>query len=244
MIAQEIKELIVEQEEKERLERGAEEELNRQCGDGTVQKVEVLQYGDEPVIEPGQAMVRVILTPTGEDPDETLHAFEKAHSGAIEDLRKKIAQKMPFIRRVQFTLPAQPGERKHPVISMSIGPLDRMAPGRNLTAGMSHYRLCTPEAVQDLGVIDAHVRRRIRAIIVRQKKRQRFLFRHLRAKGVSVKAAAGCAYCGKGAWVKSNRPAMTRAYPPSWFDGRMRSLKAVWQGLHLPPVSAQLLLGF
>jgi len=115
---------------------------------------------------------------------------------------------------------------------------------RYLTGWMSHYRLCTPDAVQDLGVIDAHVRRRIRAIIVRQKKRQRFLFRHLRAKGVSVKAAAGCAYCGKGAWVKSNRPAMTRAYPPSWFDGRMKSLKALWQGLHTPPVSAQLVLGF
>jgi group II intron reverse transcriptase/maturase len=115
---------------------------------------------------------------------------------------------------------------------------------RYLTGWMSHYRLCTPEAAQGLGEIDAHVRRRIRAIIVRQKKRQRFLFRHLRAKGVSVKAAAGCAYCGKGAWVKSNRPAMTRAYPPSWFNGRMKSLKALWQGLHTPPVSAQLVLGF
>ena len=30
---------------------------------------------------------------------------------------------------------------------------------RYLTGWMSHYRLCTPEAVQDLGVIDAHVRR-------------------------------------------------------------------------------------
>ena len=68
---------------------------------------------------------------------------------------------------------------------------------RYLTGWMSHYRLCMPEAVQDLDVIDAHVRRRVRAIIVRQKTRQRFLFRHLRAKGVSVKAAAGCAYCGK-----------------------------------------------
>jgi hypothetical protein len=139
----------VEQEEKERFERGAEEELNRQCGDGTVQKVEVLQYGDEPVIEPGQAMVRVILTPTGEDPDTTLHAFEKAHSGAVEDLRKKIAQMIPVIGRVQFTLPAQPGERKHPVISMSIGPLDRTAPGRNLTPVMA--RLDT----RDLEVLDA-----------------------------------------------------------------------------------------
>jgi hypothetical protein len=45
----------VDQEAKERLEREAADELSRQCGDGTVQKVELLQYGDEPVIEPGQA---------------------------------------------------------------------------------------------------------------------------------------------------------------------------------------------
>lgn len=115
---------------------------------------------------------------------------------------------------------------------------------RYLTGWMSHYRLCTPEAVRGLGVIDAHIRRRIRAIIVRQKKRQRFLFRHLKAKGVSPRAAAGCAFCRKGAWVKSNRPAMTRAYPLSWFDGRMASLKALWHRLNPPQASAQLSLAF
>ena len=99
----------MEQDEKERLERGAEAELNRRCGDGTVQKVEVLQYGDDPVIEPGQAMVRVILTPTGEDLDTTLHAFEKAHSGAIENLRKTIARTMPFIGRVPTAPKASAG---------------------------------------------------------------------------------------------------------------------------------------
>jgi hypothetical protein len=149
LIAWEIKELIVEQDEKERLERGAEAELNRRCGDGAVQKVEVLQYGDEPAIEPGQAMVRVILTPTGEDPDETLHAFEKTHNGAIEELRKTIARTMPFIGRVELTLPAQPGERKHPVISMSVGPPDRTAPGRNLTPVMARLD------PRDVEVLDA-----------------------------------------------------------------------------------------
>ena len=58
------------------------------------------------------------------------------------------------------------------------------------------------------------------------------------------RAAASCAYCGKGAWVKSNRPAMQKAYPPSWFDGRMASLKAMWNGLNPPQVSAQLVLEF
>jgi hypothetical protein len=150
LIAPAIKELIVDQEEKERLERRAEEELNRQFGDGTVQKVEVLQYGDEPVIEPGQVIVRVILTPTDEDPDETLHAFEKAHRAAIEDLRKKVARKMPFIGRVQLTLPAQPGKRGHPVISMSIGPPDRPAAGRNLTPVMARL---DPRDVEVLDVL-------------------------------------------------------------------------------------------
>ena len=139
----------MEQEEKERLEREAEAELNRRCGDGTVQKVEVLQYGDDPVIEPGQAMVRVILTPTGEDPDTTLHAFEKAHRGALENLRNAIAQTMPFTGRVQLTLPVQPGERKHPVISMSAGPPDRTAPGRSLTPVMARL------GPRDLEVLDA-----------------------------------------------------------------------------------------
>jgi hypothetical protein len=139
----------VDQEEKERLERGAEEELNGQFGDGTVQKVEVLHYGDEPVIEPGQVMIRVVLTPTDEDPDEALHAFETAHGAAIEDLRKKIAQKLPVVRRVQFTLPARPGERKHPVISMSVGPPDGTAAGRNLTPVMARLD------PRDVEVLDA-----------------------------------------------------------------------------------------
>jgi RNA-directed DNA polymerase len=113
---------------------------------------------------------------------------------------------------------------------------------RYLNGWMTHFRLCTSEAVEGLRVIDAHVRRRIRAIIVRHRKRDRFLFRHLVSKGVHRKTAASCAFCGKGAWVKSNRPAMTRAYPPSWFTGRMISLKDRWHGLNQPQASAQLSL--
>ena len=125
----------MEQEERERLERGAKEELNRRCGDETVQKVEVLQYGDEPVIEPGQVILRVILNPAGEDPHETIEAFEKAHQDTITELRARIAQNMPFIGRLQFTVPLQEGTR--PVITMPTGPPDRTATGRNLTPVMA-----------------------------------------------------------------------------------------------------------
>jgi len=113
---------------------------------------------------------------------------------------------------------------------------------RYLTGWMAHYRLCSPDAVKGLGVLDAHIRRRIRAIIVRQKKRPRFLLRHLLALGASRSAAAGAAYCGRGAWNRSNRPALTRGYPPSWFTGRLVSLKTRWEEFNTPQASDQLSL--
>jgi group II intron reverse transcriptase/maturase len=98
---------------------------------------------------------------------------------------------------------------------------------RYLTGWMAHYRLCSADAIKGSGVIDAHIRRRIRAIIVRQKKRPRFLLRHLLALGVGRSAAAGAAYCGRGAWHRSNRPALTRAYRrPGSSDDWPRSRRA------------------
>jgi hypothetical protein len=44
----------VDQEDKEHLEHAAEDLLSRRFGEGVVQKVEVLQYGDEPVIDPAR----------------------------------------------------------------------------------------------------------------------------------------------------------------------------------------------
>ena len=113
---------------------------------------------------------------------------------------------------------------------------------RYLTGWMAHYRLCSGDAIKGLGVVDAHIRRRIRAIIVRQKKRPRFLLRHLLVLGVGRSAAAGAAYCGRGAWNRSNRPALTRAYPPSWIIGRLVSLKTRWEELNTPQASRQLSL--
>jgi hypothetical protein len=125
----------LDQEDKEHLEHAAEDLLSRRFGEGVVQKVEVLQYGDEPVIEPGEVTVRVILNPAGEDPHETIEEFEKAHQDTITELRARIAQKMPFIGRLQFTVPLQEGKR--PVITMPISPPDRTATGRNLTPVMA-----------------------------------------------------------------------------------------------------------
>ena len=140
----------MDQDDKERLKRQVEDRLNKRFGDGVVQTVEVLQYGDEPEIEPGQTTVRVILNPTDEDPEETIRAFETAHHEAIKELCARIAENMPFIGRLQFTVPPDPRQDKHPVHSMQIGQADRAAVGRDLTPVMA--RLDTKD-VQTLDVL-------------------------------------------------------------------------------------------
>ena len=114
---------------------------------------------------------------------------------------------------------------------------------RYLNGWVAHFRLCTEEATKALRAADAHIRRRLRAIIIRQRKRPRFLFRHLRSRGVSIKAAAGAAFSGRGRWFCSNHPGLTRAYPPAWFSGKLVSLATRWDELNTNvQASGQLLL--
>ena len=96
----------------------------------------------------------------------------------------------------------------------------------------SHFRLLSAEGAQQLRLFDAHVRRRIRAIIIRQKKAERFLFRHLISRGVSHRAATATAYrSGRGPWYRSHTPGIERAYPNAWFHERMALLEWEWSRL-------------
>ncbi len=106
-----------------------------------------------------------------------------------------------------------------------------------------YFRLCTREGAELFRRYDAHVRRRIRAIIVSQKKRPRYLYRHLISRGVSRRTAARTAWCDRGSWNKSNRPGMTVAYGNAWFHERMVSLWTKWLEAHPPATaSGQLML--
>ncbi len=88
----------------------------------------------------------------------------------------------------------------------------------------SHFRLCTSAAQRSFGNLDAHIRRRLRAIVVRQRKRPRYLYRHLVERGVSKWVAARCAWGDRATWSKSIHRAMHRAYPNKWFHARLYSL--------------------
>lgn len=101
-----------------------------------------------------------------------------------------------------------------------------------LRGWLGYFRLCTEEGIHSFARHDAHIRRRIRAVIVRQKKRPRHLYRDLLARGVPRGTAAKTAFQRRGVWHRSVTFGMHKAYPNEWFASRLISLKEEWQRLH------------
>ena len=105
---------------------------------------------------------------------------------------------------------------------------------RYLRGWLGYFRLCTQEGSGMFGRFDAHLRRRIRALIIRQKKRSRHLYRHLLARGVPGGLAAKTAFHRRGIWHRSASFGIHKAYPNAWFAERLMSLQNEWQRLHPP----------
>ncbi len=68
-----------------------------------VERVAVLQYGDEPEIEPGQLLGRVYLAAGGERTarEQVLEDFHQAHRPAIRELRRDL-DRLPEVGFVEF----------------------------------------------------------------------------------------------------------------------------------------------
>ncbi len=116
---------------------------------------------------------------------------------------------------------------------------------RYLRGWFGYFRLCTSEGMAAFGRFDAHIRRRIRAVIVRQKKRPRHLYRHLLSRGVPRGPAAKAAFDRQGIWHRSVSYGIHKAYPNAWFASCLMSLKDEWQRQHPPEqVSSRQLLLF
>ena len=95
---------------------------------------------------------------------------------------------------------------------------------RYVRGWVGYFRLCTREhASHFFRKYDAHIRRRLRAIVIVQKKRPRFLLRFLVERGVKPKTAWKSAYLG-GPWRRSHTYGINRALPNRWFHERLASL--------------------
>jgi RNA-directed DNA polymerase len=84
---------------------------------------------------------------------------------------------------------------------------------------MGFFGICTEQVEITLKLLDAHIRRRLRAMQLRQYKRKRTIVRKLIRFGVSPKTAWRSVYSGrKSLWALSHTPAVDRALKNSHWD--------------------------
>ncbi len=86
-----------------------------------IERIEVLQYGDDPEIEPGQYLARVVISAPAEEPDRlrAFEAFHDEHRAAFHDLRKEL-DKLPVRAILQFKAGGEQGsgDRHGPVMQV------------------------------------------------------------------------------------------------------------------------------
>jgi hypothetical protein len=104
---------------------------------GSVQRVALLQYGDDPVIEPGELLVRVFIEAAdGEDGrEQALDAFERAHRSALKEFRRDLAARLPEVRRLEFLAGQETGDGPRIALGRPAGALEGR--GRDLTPVMA-----------------------------------------------------------------------------------------------------------
>jgi group II intron reverse transcriptase/maturase len=111
---------------------------------------------------------------------------------------------------------------------------------------MGFFGICTGlETKQTLHGLDAHIRRRLRAIQLKHWKRKRTRARKLLQLGVKPKIAWRNVYSGrKSLWALSHSPAAHRGLRNAYFADRgLESVEQRWRVMHVPEIVAPVQLG-
>lgn len=101
-----------------------------------------------------------------------------------------------------------------------------------LAGWIGFFHVVDRAEVFGLGVIDAHIRRRLRAIVFRQKKRRRHMVRWLRQRRVPAYLAKRDVYGRhRSLWALSITRSAHKAMSSYWFDRQgLHRLKRLWSG--------------
>ena len=110
----------MEQAELDRIRQQFAEEVRRRMPGAPIERTEVLQYGDDPEVEPGQLLARVVIAAPSEEEGRkrVFEEFHAAHHEAFHELRKDL-DKFPVPVMLQFIAGGEPEEgRKGPFIQL------------------------------------------------------------------------------------------------------------------------------
>ncbi|HEY6312869.1 MAG TPA: hypothetical protein VIY52_18995 [Streptosporangiaceae bacterium] len=133
-----------------------EELLRSAFPEGTIERVQVLTYGDDPKIEPGETGIRVFIgragRPEGEEADkEIIQAFEEANRAVLKQLRDKLPAFIGWIHFQPDMAGEPPRARGIPVLSIGLRGRGAMAPDE-LTEQLTPVN--TRLGVADLATVD------------------------------------------------------------------------------------------
>lgn len=113
----------MEQAALDHLQQLIEDEIKTRFPGAAVERVRVLQYGDDPVVEPGELAVRVSLAAAEGDGEEerkqVLDDFHRSFDKELHRFREDLSKKLPEARRLEFSV----GEDRYgPHIMLNRGP--------------------------------------------------------------------------------------------------------------------------
>jgi len=110
-----------------------------------------------------------------------------------------------------------------------------------LSGWIGFFGICTGEIVRALHGIDAHIRRRLRALLLRQWKRKRFIVRRLIRLGSRPKTAWREIYKGRRSlWALSHCSPVDYALDKAYFvDRGLKSLEALYLAQSRPSIAPE-----
>jgi hypothetical protein len=141
---------MMEEAELARIREQFDRKVHERFPGAPVRRIEVLQYGDEPEIEPGQLLARVIIETPDDEPErrQAFDAFHDEHRAALHELRSEL-DRLPARVTLQFTTDMHPGDGKsRPVIQLGQGPAGPVVGGPGLTPVMARL------GAEDLETLD------------------------------------------------------------------------------------------
>jgi hypothetical protein len=86
----------------ERVQQMINDEVRERFPATAVRRVELLQHGDDPAVEPGALMVRVLIAPDGGD--KALEVFSREHMGRMREFRRMLAERLPEATALEVTV--------------------------------------------------------------------------------------------------------------------------------------------
>ena len=107
----------MDQAERDHIQHEIEDEANKLLP-GRIRRVEMLQHGDAPMIEPGQLMPRFVFADPGGGHEkkgparrEAFAAFKKAVGPGLNQFRDKLLRRWPEIRYIEVMIEDDSGQR-------------------------------------------------------------------------------------------------------------------------------------